>query len=320
MMEHFVNHTVKYLTLILHFFQVKNVIKFAEKVCLQRDKLLEERKVAISTLSNRYNVGGMVDLAVERIVHQWVRDMLECKHKIGDLDRHIRELSNEIKTLEMIGPYQIKRRNRTIEELEAHLDKKNFQENHLETAVNELISKNEVLKKQQGIYKKQIGNLYTDRRLQYIYSRENKKMPGKRYKPQIRPYTSDSYYYRQRLDLQKKKTVPKSPRSSPRPIKPDAGTSPRASKSPRGVKSPQLLNTQTISLDMGTSSNPAKVQSPKKSGVPKKRKRNPMPTMYKTIPEDSVPYSKVQTKSAKRFSDESFNVTSTEKKMSNLKV
>ena len=93
---------------------------------MQRDKLIEERREAITTLGGRYNV-NMVDLAVERIVHQWVKDMLECKQKIGDLDRRIREISNDIKTLKMIGPYQIKRRERAIEELENQLEKKIFQ-------------------------------------------------------------------------------------------------------------------------------------------------------------------------------------------------
>ena len=93
---------------------------------MQRDKLIEERREAITILGGRYNV-NMVDLAVERIVHQWVKDMLECKQKIGDLDRRIREISNDIKTLKMIGPYQIKRRERTIEELENQLEKKIFQ-------------------------------------------------------------------------------------------------------------------------------------------------------------------------------------------------
>ena len=59
---------------------------------MQRDKLIEERQEAIMVLGGRYNV-NMVDLAVERIVHQWVKDMLEYKQKIGDLDRRIRELS-----------------------------------------------------------------------------------------------------------------------------------------------------------------------------------------------------------------------------------
>ena len=108
------------------FSQVENVIKLAEKVCLQRDKLIEEKREAITVLGERYKV-NMVDLAVERIVHQWVKDMLECKQRIGELDRHIRELSNDIKTLKMIGPYQIKRRERTIEELEDQLEKKIFQ-------------------------------------------------------------------------------------------------------------------------------------------------------------------------------------------------
>ncbi len=106
--------------------QVNYVIKFAERICLQRDKLIDERKEAIAILGGRYNV-NMVDLAVERIVHQWVKDMLECKQKIGDLDKKIRELNSEIRTLEMIGPYQIKRRERTIEELERQLEKKVFQ-------------------------------------------------------------------------------------------------------------------------------------------------------------------------------------------------
>ena len=102
------------------------MIKFAEKICLQQEKLIKEKREAVIVLGSRYNV-NMVDLAVERIVHQWVKDMLECKQKIGELDRHIRELSNDIKTLEMIGPYQIKRRERTIEELEDQLEKKIFQ-------------------------------------------------------------------------------------------------------------------------------------------------------------------------------------------------
>ncbi len=68
-----------------------------------------------------------VDLAVERIVHQWVRDMLECKQKLGSAEKRVRELSAEMRTLRMLGPYHVTRCARTIEELEAQLQRKVFQ-------------------------------------------------------------------------------------------------------------------------------------------------------------------------------------------------
>ncbi len=202
-----------------------------------------------------------------------------------------------------------------------------LQEDELDETVTELSARSSSIRKQNRAYRAHIDALCRDRRLQYIYAREHRRLPGrKRMRPEIRAYMSDpprsDPLYKHGVGLVPKKIVFK---SSPRPAK--SSGSPRkvaalkvdssgdSSATPRG----KALTTRRSDGRDGATSKSA--DSSPRSRTAKVRKVAPPKGSKKTgaSPRSLVPHEKEPGRSAQRFMEENYNLSSAEEKLSNLK-
>ena len=198
-----------------------------------------------------------------------------------------------------------------------------LKEDHLDQVVDELNAKTAGLKKQNNQYKKHIDVLVSDRRLQYIYARENRRLPGgKRMRPEIRAYMTNNRrndpIVRRSVLVPKKiiyKTSPrfaKAKKVSPRnPTK--SGLTPRTPDLETATDLKERKRDDELVTDMGMSSDRPRTAKLRKRPVD-------LDATKSCGSENMIPYSKEPNRSTKRFLDQSFNVQSTERKMSKLKV
>ena len=169
--------------------------------------------------------------------------------------------------------------------------------------VTELSAKSVGIRKQNTQYKKHIDVLCSDRRLQFIYARENARLPGgRKMRPEIKSYVTNNRknaapVIRQSVVVPKKIIY----KSSPRPVKSKIVPVTRKAVASK-------LETSAGKIDKA-----AAEKSPRIRTAKVRKTQN--------VKSDSmVPYDKEPSRSTKRFLDQSFNVYSTERKMSKLKV
>ena len=198
-----------------------------------------------------------------------------------------------------------------------------LQEDHLDQVVDELSAKTAGLKKQNNQYKKHIDVLVGDRRLQYIYARENRRLPGgKRMRPEIRAYMTNN----RRNDpvVRRSALVPKKIiyKTTPRFAKANKVSPRNPTKNGLTARTPDLEIGSTDFKELKRNDDESVTDSGIASDRPRtaKVRKRPEDTTKSCGSEDMIPYSKEPNRSTKRFLDQSFNIHSTERKMSKLKM